>query len=47
MPMMRISTHARTSQRSGLLSGYVGGTFTVAILDTHLVNVGSASVRQY
>ena len=36
--------HSRTSQRSGLLSGYVGSNFTVHMLDNHLVNVGSASV---
>jgi hypothetical protein len=42
--LSRRSGAARTSQRSGLLSGYVSSNFTVHMLDNHLVNLGSAPV---
>ncbi len=39
-PLSHLSTQ-RPAER------LVGGNFTVDMLDNHLVNVGSASVRQY
>src|SRR5215204_4212293 len=41
MPLIRISTYSRTSQRSGLLSGYVSSNYRVRLLDTYLANIGS------